>query len=583
MGRPQTVPEPFMEPSELSRARTSGGENPRANPVLFPADRRPYFWIRPSALVILVILAVVPLAVAWLQYLLFGLPQVPVSPHVIPEVASSPHGFPAWLRITHYINLFFIVLLARSELSILADHPRLYWNVHSRPGSDWIRLTPKIVDPETAGTIEGYWSARDDSRYISPWLALPGFRHTVGLGRHWHFLSALFWLGNGLIFVALLCFSGQWRRLIPTSPRILMDAWAIQVHYATLHLPVEPDGFYRYNPLQQLAYCGVVFVLAPLQMLTGLAMSPAIDTHFPWYSRMFGNRQAARSIHFLGLLGFLGFVTVHVTMVVVTGLVRNMNHIVVGTDDLNPRGLILGVAGLLVVVAVCVLANWATWRYPRRLQAASRVLVQGLTGRFLDPLKPRDQYTRDDVSPYFWPNGKIPTTDEWTRLAADGFRDYRLAIYGLVENPVELSLADLEALGKQQQVTLHHCIQGWSGIAEWGGVPIARIVELARPHPEVTRVVFHSFGEGLHPGPYYDSQSLRDALHPQSLLAYEMNGAPLGLAYGAPLRLRVENQLGYKMVKWIRSIEFVSSVVPIGQGHGGKNEDDEYYDLVPNI
>ena len=209
--------------------------------------------------------------------------------------------------------------------------------------------------------------------------------------------------------------------------------------------------------------------------------------------------------------------------------------------------------------------------------------MQGFTGRFLDPLKPRAQYTKDDISPYFWPNGRIPTSNEWTQLAANGFRDYRLRVHGLVENPVELSLEQLQALGKQEQVTMHHCIQGWSAIAEWGGVSIARLIELVKPHPEVGRVVFHSFGEGLHPGPYYDTQSLQDALHPQSILAYEMNYQPLSVIYGAPLRLRVENQLGYKMVKWIKSIEFVVNEKSVGLGFGGKNEDDEYYDLVPNI
>ena len=563
--------------------RPGSGEDPKSSSVLNPPDRRPYFWMRPSLWVILILVALVPVAVAWLQYLMFGLPNVPTTPNNLPEVAGTPHGFPVWLRVTHYVNFLFIILLARSGLSILADHPRLYWNVHCRPGSDWIRLTPKVIDPKTACTVNGYWSARDDSRYISPWLALPGFRHTVGLGRHWHFLSALFWVANGLLFVALLLGTGQWRRLVPTSWSILSDAWAVQVHYMTFHLPVEPNGFYRYNALQQLAYFGVVFILAPLQILTGLAMSPAIDNHFKWYGRLFGNRQAARSIHFLGLLGFLGFIMAHVTMVLLTGLARNMNHIVVGTDDLSPRGLILGVFGVGVVVAACALANWVTWRQPRLLQATARVLVQGLTGRFLDPLKPRDQYTREDISPYFWPNGKIPTSDEWTRLAANAFRDYRLLVHGAVVNPVELSLDEIKALGKREQITLHHCIQGWSGIAEWGGVSIARIVELVRPYPEVTRVVFHSFGEGLHSGAYYDTQTLQDALHPQSILAYEMNYEPLGQVYGAPLRLRVENQLGYKMVKWIRSIEFVVSAKPVGLGFGGKNEDDEYYDLVPNI
>ncbi|HVE14907.1 MAG TPA: molybdopterin-dependent oxidoreductase, partial [Elusimicrobiota bacterium] len=95
--------------------------------------------------------------------------------------------------------------------------------------------------------------------------------------------------------------------------------------------------------------------------------------------------------------------------------------------------------------------------------------------------------------------------------------------------------------------------------------------------------VFRSFGEGLYGGEYYDTQRLENVLHSQCLLAYEMNDQPLGELYGAPLRLRVENQLGYKMVKWIRSVEFVASEEEAGKGHGGKNEDDEYFDLIPDI
>ena len=152
-----------------------------------------------------------------------------------------------------------------------------------------------------------------------------------------------------------------------------------------------------------------------------------------------------------------------------------------------------------------------------------------------------------------------------------------------MENPLDLSLDEIRALGKQEQITMHHCIQGWSGIAEWGGVPLSKLIERVKPSPEARFVVFRSFGEGLHGGEYYDSLSMTNALHPQTTLAYEMNGAPLRDLYGAPLRLRVENQLGYKMVKWIKSVEFVASLEGFGKGHGGKNEDDEYYDLIANI
>lgn len=152
-----------------------------------------------------------------------------------------------------------------------------------------------------------------------------------------------------------------------------------------------------------------------------------------------------------------------------------------------------------------------------------------------------------------------------------------------MENPVELSLDALRAMSKQEQTTLHHCIQGWSGVAEWGGLPLTQPVELVRPQPAAKAVVFYSFGESLSGSPYYDTHSMANALHPQSLLAYEMNYETLSGVYGAPLRLRVENQLGYKMVKWIKAIEFVASEKEVGKGFGGTKEDEEYFDLVADI
>ena len=156
-------------------------------------------------------------------------------------------------------------------------------------------------------------------------------------------------------------------------------------------------------------------------------------------------------------------------------------------------------------------------------------------------------------------------------LACDGFKNYRLKVYGLVENPVELSPDDLRAMGKKTQITLHHCIQGWSGIAEWGGVRMAELMKLVRPMPAARVVVFCSFGEGGEGGQYYDSHTLENVRHPQALLAYEMNFQPLDEVHGAPLRLRVENQLGFKMVKWIQAIEFVDSIKRVYKGEGGYN------------
>ena len=533
--------------------------------------------VRRKALLLLVAPLLVLVAAAYIQWGTVGLPPVSLDPTWSPVTTTEPHGFPAWLRITHYVNLLFLVLLIRSGVQILMDHPRLYWNVHCTPGTEWLRLTPVEVPKDRV------WTAKDDARHLSPWIGLPGYRHTVGMARHWHFLSVLFWVGNGLVFVALLFGTGQWKRLVPTSWRILPDAWAIFAHYATFHLPPEPNGFYHYNALQQLAYFGVVFLLAPLAMLTGPSMSPAFTARFAWYPKLPGNRQIGRSLHFLIMCAFLAFVVLHVSMVVFTGFARNMNHIVLGTDSPNPIGLYLGLAGIVAVILLNVFANWMAWRHPRAVQHAAKAIVAPIMRLLLDRPAPRAEFGRGDISPFLWANGKVPTCDEWKTLAGGDFRDYRLKVYGSVEHPVELSLSELRALTKETQITLHHCIQGWSGIAAWGGLPMAELVKLVRPRPGVKAVVFYSFGEGAEGGQFYDSLAIGNALHPQTLLAYEMNDRPLNHLHGAPLRLRVENQLGFKMVKWIQGIEFVEDVKSINQGEGGYNEDHEYFGELANI
>lgn len=377
--------------------------------------------------------------------------------------------------------------------------------------------------------------------------------------------------------------SNQWMRLAPTSFGVFAGAWNTFVHYANFHLPSEPDGFYGYNALQQLAYFATIFIMAPLSILTGLAMSPALVNRFPRYARLFGGRQAARSIHFLLLVGWILFIIAHVTMVVLTGFERNMNHIVLGTDATGPMGMILGFIGIAVVLLYWIAAHYISWNFPRGLQHAQERLTQPVKLITLDRLLPREQYTPDRISPYFWPNGKMPEREDWKALIANGGSHYRLKVSGLVERPAEFSLKDLRALGVEEHITLHHCIQGWSGIAQWKGVPLWKLIECVQPLPYAKTIVFWSFGEGLYGGAYYETQDIYNARKPECLLAFEMNGKPLPAVYGAPLRLRVENQLGYKMIKWIERIEFVESEKSVGEGEGGKNEDDEYFDLLPNI
>lgn len=530
-----------------------------------------------KTLVILALPFALAIAAAYIEWALLGLPSLPPPENFSPATAAQPYGFPAWLRITHWANFFFLILLIRSGLQILADHPRLYWNVHCTPGTEWLRLTPIQVPTDRV------WTAKEDSRYLTPWIGLPGYRHTIGMARHWHFLSILFWLSNGLAFVILLLITSQWKRLVPTSWHTVPDAWAVFVHYATLHMPPEPNGFYQYNALQQLAYFAVVFILAPLAVLTGPSMSPAFTARFSWYPKLPGNRQIGRSFHFLVMCAFVAFIVIHVLMVVVSGFVRNMNHIVMGTDDMNPTGMYVFFAILGGVVLFNAFANYMAWRRPRAVQHVAKVIVAPVMWFLLDRAAPRAEFSRAEISPFFWANGKMPTCAEWKALANGAFQQYRLRVYGLVENPAELSLHDLIAMGKKTQITLHHCIQGWSGIAEWGGLPLSELIKLVRPKAQAHALVFYSFGEGAEGGEFYDSLSLEDALHQQSLLAYEMNFQPLKPLHGAPLRLRIENQLGFKMVKWIRAIEFVEDVGQIYKGEGGYNEDNEYFGELANI
>ena len=564
-------------PPAAKAAESSKNKGPQADAVRYPQDRRQAVWVHPRLLTLVCLLALVPFALAWGQYLRFGLPYVHVFTLAELHDSAVKPGFPAWLRLAHYANFLLMMLIIRSGLSILWDHPRLYTNVHCTPGTEWIRFTPTQVPTDRL------YTANDDQRYLSPWLGLPGFRHTIGMARHWHFMTDLLWIASGLVYVVLLFISGHWARLAPTSWHIFPEAWATFVYYGTAHLPPEPDGFFRYNALQQIAYFGVVFVLAPLSLLTGIAMSPALDSRFPWYPKLFGGRQGARSLHFLLLAGYVVFIVIHVGLVFATGHNQNMNHIVLGRDGGDPRGLILGVIGIAAVVAACAAAHRLSWNRPRAVQMAARRTVNALLVRGLNPLEPRAEYARADISPRFWPNGALPTSEEWLGLAANGFKDYRLRVHGLVENPVELSLDDLRAMNKQEQTTMHHCIQGWSGIAEWGGLPMTALMALVRPQAGAKVAAFYSFGESHSGRQYYDTHTLENLRHPQSLLAYEMNYEPLGAAYGAPLRLRVENQLGYKMVKWITTIEFVASEKEVGEGYGGVKEDEEYFDLIADI
>jgi DMSO/TMAO reductase YedYZ molybdopterin-dependent catalytic subunit len=206
-------------------------------------------------------------------------------------------------------------------------------------------------------------------------------------------------------------------------------------------------------------------------------------------------------------------------------------------------------------------------------EASQRVLLSG------QPLA--KEFSVAQLSPVFRTNGSVmPASEAYQSLMEGGFADWRLAVEGLVRQPIQLSLDQLKAMPARTQITRHDCVEGWSAIGGWTGVQLARVLALAAPLPEARYVVFRCAddlgGTGDSTGLYYESIDFFDAFHPQTILAYAMNGRPLSVAHGAPLRLRVERQLGYKQAKYVMRIQVVDRLDGIGGGKGGFWEDRGY-------
>ena len=488
-------------------------------------------------------------------------------PGIAQAAPSVDSGFPMWLQVLHFLNMLFMLFIIRAGVQILADHPRLYWRRDCTPGTDWFRF--QIPVPK--GRI---WTSKDDSVTLPTWLGIPGIRHSIGLARWWHFSVDLLWVANGVAFYVLLFATDQWRRLVPITWEVFPAALSTAMQYASLNFPGD-HSWTRYNGLQQLSYFITVFIAAPVTIVTGLMQSPAISNRSGWFGRLL-NRQAMRSVHFISFCWFVFFILAHGIMVFVTGLRENTNHMFAGVDNASWAGLPLFLLAMAVMMTAWLLASPLTIRHARLVQRTGRIMVGWFKG-LAEWWDPDSQLADKDISPFFWPNGTMPDSEAFDGLAASAFADYRLRVSGLVESPREFSLAELKALPKQEQITTHFCIQGWSGVAKWGGTPMRHILDLVRPTPEARYAVFYSLADGADGGRYYDVHELRNMRHRLTILAYEMNGAPLSVLHGAPLRLRCENELGFKMVKWIAAIEFVHDFAHLGAGQGGYNEDHEFY------
>ena len=235
-----------------------------------------------------------------------------------------------------------------------------------------------------------------------------------------------------------------------------------------------------------------------------------------------------------------------------------------------------GTAGALALSG-CDALSQTEW-FPRVLGAAEHLsnaaqhLIAGRSAM-------AQEFTAADLSPTFRSNGTaMPADPNYSALAASGFDAYRLQVGGLVEKPASLSLAEVRALPSRTQITRHDCVEGWSAIGKWRGARLAALLESVQPKTQARYVVFHCADpmESDGTSPYYESIDMEDAFHPQTILAYELNDHTLPIPNGAPLRLRVERQLGYKHAKFVMRIELVESFKGIRGGKGGYWEDQGY-------
>jgi thiosulfate reductase cytochrome b subunit len=485
--------------------------------------------------------------------------------------------YPVWLRVDHWLNLLFVTLIIRSGIEILATHPRLYWNDDSRPGSEWARFTRKVMPKNKL------YDTLDEEEDYSPFISLPGHAQ-LGLGRHWHFFAVIGWILVGLFYYIMLFATGQWHRYWPASWSIFPEAWNDICTYMTFHLPPLLPGE-PFDATQKLAYAGVIFVLAPFQILTGAAQSPAIEARFPWYVHMWGGRQWARSLHFVGLVAFIGFIVIHLSMVFFWGWGKLTAQMIFGSVRNTKWATACSLLIIATVIGIHVAATLWSLRNPRSVQRRLDKVVGVPRRILLRPLGSRQNYPERKLTMQHRVNGKPPCSTDYKVMAVHNFTDWRLRVGGLIENPVTLDLAELRALRTPEvQRVMHNCVQGWTSIGQWSGLHLSTLVELVRPLPEARYICWMTMQDNDRDEPashgggqFYEVMDLELAYKPQTILAYEMNGKPLPIKHGAPLRLRVETQVGFKMAKWINQIEFINDYSGIGKGAGGWREDNVYY------
>ncbi|WP_295627640.1 molybdopterin-dependent oxidoreductase [uncultured Corynebacterium sp.] len=493
--------------------------------------------------------------------------------------------FPVWLRIEHFVNIIFITLFIRSGIEILGTFPKLHRSIHTPMGGQWAQFTIKQKRRRKYFPVAGEY---DD---YSPIVSLPG-HGDLGQGRYWHFISVMGWVAMMVIYWVLLAFTGQWRRYIPDGWHTFEQAGQDFLTYLAFQVPPAMDG-YPFNAIQQLSYGFVILILPWWMIITGAFQSPAINNHFPRISRAMGGRQVIRTLHFWGLIAYIVFIVVHVAMVVLHGYGHEVSKMVFGHGDHPVAGGVIFTLGLVLVVFIHVWATKTSTNNPRVIERLHNVVVRPLT-RGLRKLPAKTTTYKDaevTAAPLHRASGMPPSSEAYMAMVANGYEDdYVLEIGGLVEKPMRLTLADLrEIAGGHSQNTVHHCVQGFTSVGKWDGVPLRDLLELVKPIDGATDVVVHSFqnmtrDDDLYDGSYYyESAPMEEAMQPQTLIAIGYDGDELPIKNGAPMRLRLETSTGFRSAKWLDRIEVVNRFDIIGEGKGGFFEDTSSYDRLQTL
>ncbi len=273
-------------------------------------------------------------------------PGEPVAGPDSPEERVSRHRLP--VRIGHWLNAVCLFILIMSGLQIFNAHPALYWGDRSdrdrtllsiraakSDGGQVKGITTILGHPFDTTGVLGY--SNNSARAFPAWATVPSAKW-LAMGRQWHLFFAWLFVINGLLFATYAFISRHLTEdLLPTGRDLKNISQAVKDHLRLRH--PKGDEAKRYNVLQKLAYVSVLFGLAPLIVLTGLTMSPTIDTAFPWLLTIFGGRQAARTIHFIACFSFVGFIIIHVAQVVLTGFFNNIRSMVTGYFVLRHEGV----------------------------------------------------------------------------------------------------------------------------------------------------------------------------------------------------------------------------------------------------